>query len=405
MSIGTASRQISEVDVTRDLIEGTTAFIRDYLKAHGIDFEGRPLPVSFVPTLIKEHDLHSAVGTIRAIRQILNRVIDEFILQHSAGQTDGPLHEFFRPYEKWWQLIASERRSLPHINLMRYDAIFDRHGRWSLLETNTACPGGTIHCARIRSAWLASPFGRAITASLDIIDQPIDSPDCFVRHLVKLACAVAGQRSPNIALCTYRGLYPNELDSLKAEFDRKKASGAIAGGTLVVCDIRELSFSDGIASYRDQPIHLIHNKLDPLAIEPSDPELRPWVQAASSERTQFLNGLGAFYLTEAKRIFALLSDPLWRVELGIDEDLERSIGVVPFTKLIEEWQQAKASGRNLHRLLLSQKDQFVLKADALTRGVGVTVGSNVDGFTWAKAIAETRKNNGVAQKRVDTPHR
>jgi hypothetical protein len=222
MSIGTASRQISEVDVTRDLIEGTTAFIRDYLKAHGIDFEGRPLPVSFVPTLIKEHDLHSAVGTIRAIRQILNRVIDEFILQHSAGQTDGPLHEFFRPYEKWWQLIASERRSLPHINLMRYDAIFDRHGRWSLLETNTACPGGTIHCARIRSAWLASPFGRAITASLDIIDQPIDSPDCFVRHLVKLACAVAGQRSPNIALCTYRGLYPNELDSLKAEFDRKR---------------------------------------------------------------------------------------------------------------------------------------------------------------------------------------
>ncbi|HEX7941757.1 MAG TPA: hypothetical protein VF488_08110, partial [Gemmatimonadaceae bacterium] len=41
-----------------------------------------------------------------------------------------------------------ERRTLPEIGLMRYDLIIEAPGVWSVLETNTACPGATIRCSR-----------------------------------------------------------------------------------------------------------------------------------------------------------------------------------------------------------------------------------------------------------------
>jgi hypothetical protein len=161
-----------------------------------------------------------------------------------------------------------------------------------------------------------------------------------------------------------------------------------------------------MAFYKGRPVHLVHNKFDPLMIDPADPEIRAWVGAATaSTKTQFLNGLGAVYLTEAKRILALLSDPTQLAYLDPEAELARSTHLVPFTTLVTDWSRPGPSGRDLRQFLADNKDQFVLKADALTRGAGVTVGSSVDAEAWSRAIEETSRNNGVVQQKVATPQR
>jgi diaminobutyrate-2-oxoglutarate transaminase len=387
------------------LFRSTLEQITSTLSALKVDFEGRELPVSLLPTIVHEEDLQKIEPPIRAIRRFLNRVIDVFCSEHASGAHAKPLHLFFKPYEKWWDIIASEKRRLPNINLMRYDAVLEATGAWSLLETNTACPGGIIHCSRLRESWLNTPLGKHFRERLNIIEYPTDRSWSFVRFLHKQALKISRGAPPNIALCIHKGMYMNELESLQQEHDILVKEGMLDGGSLFIFDICELECSSdhSTASYRNVPIHLIYNKFDPLSIDPSNAGITGWLNASKSTHVDFLNSLGAFYLTETKRILALLCDPDLRTYVRSTDEISRYLSHIPYTALLSLWSGQGGPNREALRIAARQKDEFVLKADALTRGQGVYLGNALSDAEWRNALAETKRNNGVMQKKIATP--
>jgi hypothetical protein len=379
--------------------------IRHSLHVRGIDFEGREVPISLLPTWVFQRDLARVARAGALIRQALLAVLDRFLDEHRRGALDGPVHALFAPYRKWWDLIARERRTQPAIGLMRFDTVREVHGAWRVLETNTACPGGTISCAKVRDAWLHSSLGRCLTEGLPLHAYPIDDTAGFVKFLVHKAQVVAQHEAPNIALCWYKGLYTNELASLRAEHRLLVERGEVPGGEIILCDIRDIRCDGGQAFAFGKPVSLIHNKIDQLMVDPADPELEGWRRAAEGPRVEFLNSLGALYLTEAKRVLALLSGPSWWPILQLDRATTRAIEeLVPVSRVLpEDGQGPKAE--QLLRLLEHNRHHLVLKADSLTRGQGVYIGSKLSAADWRAALRETARNHGIVQVCVNTPRR
>lgn len=383
-------------------LAGTIHDITESLAQHGISFEGRALPVSLVPTVVPAVEIEALEHAGEVVRQVLNRVLVRFVEEHHARLFDGPLHRFFTPYYRWWDVIAAERRSQEHIQLMRYDAVRDDHGRWTFMETNTCCPGGTIHCARIRDAWRQTRLGRTLCQSELLSEFAIDSASGFVRFLAQQAAELA-PAAPNIAILNYRGTYTNELESLRRCHAQLRDKGAVGAGELLLGDIRDVTCHGGRAYLDGKPLALIYNKLDQLQIDPGAAEVAGWVAAAAGEGTEFLNSLGAMYLTETKRVLALLSDPTWSHCLDLSEDEQAVIKeVIPFTRLVEDF---LGSGAPDLSLPARERQAFVLKADALTRGSGVVIGDQVSREAWLEALEHTRTNHGVAQLKCHLPSR
>jgi diaminobutyrate-2-oxoglutarate transaminase len=380
--------------------------VRTQLRLQGIDFEGREVPVSLLPTLLEERDLARVARAGALVRSALLAVVDNFVAEHRAGDREGPLHHWYAPYRKWWDLIARERRRLPAIGLMRYDAVREVGGRWRVLETNTACPGGTITCAKARRAWLATALGRSLTEGLRLCSYPIDEPAGFVKFLAQTAQEVSQEKAPNIALCWCKGQYKNELAALQAEHRALVERGELPGGEIILCDIRDLTCDGGPAFAFGKPIALVHNKIDPLMVDPNDQEIAGWLRASRSLEVEFLNSLGAMYLTEAKRVLALLSDPDWWPVFGLDRAVTVAIEeLVPFTRALPSAEQHGPEAAELLRLLEQGRHHFVLKADALTRGQGVHIGSQLTPEQWRQAIRSTAEHNGVLQVCASTPRR
>jgi hypothetical protein len=291
---------------------------------------------------------------------------------------------------------------------MRYDAIREDSGRWAVLENNTCCPGGTIHCAQVRDAWLRSPVGREATRTLALAAFAIERPDSFVRHMVRVAQDATGKEAPNLAICSYQGWYKNELASLQAQHRLLVEQDAVPGGELLLCDATEVACDGGAAYVRGHEVAVIYNKLDPLTIDPASAELGGWMRAAASERVEFLNSLAAMYLTEAKRAVALLFDRGWQRSLGFDAPTIAAIeALIPPSYVLAHPQDGgeTAIEPQLLAALTADRERFVLKADMLTRGAGVALGKQLSGIEWENAIQSTVATHGIAQGCVDTPRR
>ncbi len=396
---------------SRDAVAQSQRAIRENLELHGISFEGKRLRVALTPTLIARAEIETLAPAGSKIRAALLAVIAQFLDEHRAvARADAPLHRFFAPYARWWDLVAAEVRKSEAIQLMRYDAIREDRGRWQLLETNTCCPGGTIHCARVRTAWLASPLGLEATSGVSLVEHPVDRADGFLRHLHQLASSLDdGSRHgspPRIAICSYRGFYQNEVASLLAEQARLIKAGELPGAELVIGDARELQCEGDVATLRGQRVDLIYNKLDPLMVDAHDPELAGWVRAVASPRVELVNSLAAMYLTETKRVLALLRDEDLRGALALDAATRAAIdALVPRSHVLPDPRDAEAGASDWLGELFSDRHRYVLKADASTRGAGIYIGRELSPAAWAEAMVATVAANGIVQECADIPHR
>lgn len=380
--------------------------IEHNLKQNDIHFEKKQLPVSIQPTLIVEDELSVISETGSMIRNILNNLLNDFVSSHHKGEYDSPLHLLFAPYYRYWDIIANESRKNDPIQLMRFDTIREPDGSWKFLENNTACPGGVIHCSYIRNAWLMTPFGWSISKGENIQTYPIDHNDSFIKFMVDVAEKSFPSSEINLAVCNYQGTYTNELSTLQRIHTALEKNGDIPPGQLIICDIQELEVHQDQAYYKEIPIHLIYNKLDPLMIEPHTPKISGWLHAARCSKTEFLNSIGAMYLSEAKRSLVLLSDPQFRKRLDISKKQDKILDtVIPYTRFLPTLPPKTEYDENFLYILKNQKNQFVIKADALTRGEGIYLGQQCTNEEWLKGIAHIKKKNGICQLCCQTPFR
>lgn len=380
--------------------------IRNHLAEFELYFEGKDVPVSTLPTLILREEIEEVRRCGDLIQKVLLKIAQAFILEHQKGDFNGPFHQMYSPYRRWWTIIGTEKRQLHHIGLMRYDSAREPSGRWRFFESNTACPGGVVSMSLINNVWKQTEIGKSVTNNLNIKNLQMSSPRAFIKYLVNQASRISQNNTPNIAICSHKGVYTYELTTLRKVHAEMIESGDLAGGKLVLSDIGEIECDGGEARIHGLPISLIYNKLDPLMIDPSDDSLKGWLMAAQSEKVDFLNSLAAMYLTETKRTFAILSDPVWWQRLGLDQVSINAINaVIPYTRVLPDENSCNLGEQHLLSFVRNNRHQLILKPDALTRGAGVFVGSQQTRAEWAESLVATRCENGIVQDSVMIPFR
>lgn len=393
---GRIANNIEPVHITLPVFDQNSIY--GELRGAGLNFEGRKLPISSIPTIVDRGSLAQAAYHGETIHQLLERIIDVTLHEIRSKPKNSKWLDFYGSYRKYFDLIALERRQSPQISLMRYDALEPSPGKWMFLETNTHCPGGVIHCALIREAWLNSVAGKYISEQLDIHSSLMDSADAFVHYLVRQAQLISQKHAPNILLATYRGFYPNELQTIVLRHGQLYDSKSQLAGSCLVGDIREIETDRfGRVSFRGINLDLIYNKLDPLMITHNCAETRGWQAAAASEHVEFLNGLGASYLTETKRTLAALWDRDLLQSLTPNQQAEQAVrSVIPYSEVLS--QDSSLSDR-----VILGRNNYILKPDALTRGSGVVIGCDVTPSVWRKAVTAKSKENYIVQSFVSAP--
>ncbi len=381
--------------VSLKVLETSLTQIKSCLYREGINFEGRELPVSLLPTILHKDQILESVGNLGIVRKLLERLALALVSDLNNDKKS-ILIEKFAPYRKYFDLIRSERRHMSHVQLMRYDTVQEEHEGFKVLETNTCCPGGVIHCSQIRNAYLNSKIGQNVIRGKKLAEYPVDSVAGFCEFL-----NCSNQKLPdahNIFIGNYKSTYTYELDTIQKRYNALSASNRV-GNRLFVGDIRDLEYKEGKVYYRDQRISLIYNKLDPLQINPDDPEISAWIEASRCQDCEFLNSLTAMYILETKRVLAILGTPEINDYLGFEDTEKQAVAAcVPQTSILEQHSIDDSA-------VIRDRHQYVLKADALTRGEGVFVGHAMSQDDWKQAVTQTIRNNGVVQECLKTPHR
>jgi hypothetical protein len=192
-----------------------------------------------------------------------------------------------------------------------------------------------------------------------------------------------------------------ELDLWVAQHERLRRAGVVKGDFLVG-DIREVDVSGGRAWLRGAPVALIHNKVNPIEVLPSDPTVRGWLEASRIPGVELLNSLGAMYLSEAKRVMQLIRAPEIQRLLQVSDDEAQAIeALTPQTSVIPA--RGAAGAAPVLEGLERDRETLVVKPDALTRGQGVYLGRTVPADQWRSRIDETQQRFGVAQRELRIP--
>ena len=356
----------------------------------GVSFEGNRLPFSLKPNVVSERDALHLANHLGVVRSTLNRLLKRLRRDLSESR-DSPLVKFFGTYSKWFGLMASEKRSIDDIMLMRFDAARPRFGQFLAMETNSGCPGGVINCANVKQAWYLSETARSYESHFNIATYPVDRDTGFISFVLELASQLP---SPNVAVCNFNGTYTNELSELSERSSRlAKEKGC---GRIVTADLREVKVRDGVTYAGDTPVGILYNKIDATMVEPDDPEIGGWLDASASQSSVFLNSLAALYVGEAKSAFAALYDDAVRAHIAVSEQEVRALEEsIAYTKRVcdmtcEEYADVQ---HNRH--------QYVLKADYESRGVGVYVGATTNKPEWERVLSDYISENGVAQRAID----
>lgn len=379
--------------INPELFAADTASIRRTLLDKGVNFEGRALPVSLKPNLIDVREAHDLAADLALVRRALNKLIDGLRRELATGSA-GRLSAFFADYQQWFPIIASEVRRLDPIMLMRFDTVRKAHGSFLAVEPNACCPGGVIHSARVRTAWLQTALGQRYASTFEIKETEIDDEYGFAKFVLSLAKQYPAK---NVAACNYNDIYQFELEALVEAGNVVNQNFDPDAGQIVFCDIRELSVRDGLTYARDVPVGIIYNKIDATMIKDDDPEIVGWQESCRSQSCDFLNSLGAIYIAESKSAFAALMDESIQDLINLDvTEIAAIKRRVPVTTSIPMLEQSGLSSN-----VVTNRHDYVLKPNYESRGIGVLVGRHTNEATWIQALKAYGISGGVAQEAID----
>ncbi len=174
------------------------------------------------------------------------------------------------------------------------------------------------------------------------------------------------------------------------------------GVPTVICDPRRLEYRHGTLWLGEDKISivyrrcLLHELLDHAA------EAQALLQAYRDGAVCMVNTPRSKMLHK-KSVMALLSDHAFGLELN-EEELDVVDRTVPWTRLlIESTTSFHGETVKLAKLLLDQRERFVLKPVDDYGGRGVVLGWETTPEDWARAIEASMGAPYVVQERVDQP--
>lgn len=383
-----------------DLTAASSDFAGSLIEA-GLSFEDREYPVSIRPYVLSAVDARNLGKAAETVVKVANRI-------PAVARSSAALREMYLTYNEFLSLLDDSQECF----LCRVDGVIDAAGRFTILELNTACPGGVIQAGTAFRIWerygqklLFDHAGSRMFSAGSVIEPGFGTwetdyslatdPHGFVRALVAAYRSHHGGEPSRARVVNYRGMYTNEVHHIVRGLSN-------IGINARLVDAAKIAVRDGQAYDMEsaEPLDLIYNKLDPLAL--MTPGLAQYLAAWSTTSAVFMNPLSSQWLLEDKTTIAVLSDPSFRHELAVtDAENEVIDAVVPWTRLVRDGRTTGPDGDriDLIEFACAEQRRLVLKPGNASRGDGVVFGYRASPQEWRRELARALTSPHVLQER------
>lgn len=366
-----------------DVLSQHQALLTAEVGRAGLNFEGRPYPVSLRPYALDEH-------SAKSIATIAERFVALLDVAAHVYCEDAEVRSLFPAYRNVERFATALPALKPIAQICRLDGLVTETGIYKILETNTDCPGGVIQNGLAAGIW--SKMNNPLRAGLNLTtsDQPfVADPDFFLKSLLAAHEQRTDRPARSASIVTFRGRFTNEVRQMVEGLNRLGVVTTTDDAATLRVVGHQVITSDG------RPIDLAYNKLD-LRDLIDDPSIEEYLDAAAQGYVTFLSPLICMWPLADKAVLALLSDPRFADRFSA-EDRAFCARHVPWTRFMVDGITTALTGESvdLFSYVLTNRTSLVLKPSNATRGQGVIVGPKVTQQEWESRLAEAIQ---------DTPH-
>ncbi len=272
------------------------------------------------------------------------------------------------------------------------------------VELNGEAPAGIAYTDRMASLMMKIPLMREFGKKYIVYRFATSGIllgallDCYYNFLRNSEVKKKLSSVPQIAIVDWRDV-PTWMEfELFQEFFESQGFNAI------ICDPRELEYTNGRLHYKGFKIDLLYRRVLVTEFLEKEDELRAMLQAYKDRAVCVINSFRA-KLLHKKSIFALLTDERYQ-RLFSDEERFTIHNYIPWTRRIEE-RKTIFGGQpiDLIPFIYKYKNSLVIKPNDDYGGRGVLLGWNATDKEWEKIIKTALDGDYyVVQERVPIPH-
>ncbi|MCS6885149.1 MAG: hypothetical protein RMM17_01700 [Acidobacteriota bacterium] len=263
----------------------------------------------------------------------------------------------------------------------RLDGFLAPEGEFYFVEYNAESPGGLAYGDVLAEIFMQMPVMKEFCDRYKCSIFPVR--ERVYENLIAAYHRWGGHDLPNIAIVDWSGVSTySEFVLMKKRFEER-------GCKVVICDPDELEYRNGRLYREDFCIDLVYKRViigELLTRKGID---HPIFQAARDRAVCVSNGMGVQMLYK-KAMFALLSDPVFSAQLGLDDELAAACNkYIPWTRKLRSCKTKYGDKEvDLVEFTFENKERLVLKPNGEYGGKGVVLGWEASDELWKDTVKE-----------------
>ncbi|AEB07118.1 hypothetical protein Corgl_1010 [Coriobacterium glomerans PW2] len=348
-----------------------------FLVSAGALYHGGPVQWSFVPRIFSKRDL----GHLAWIAETMGAIMDKLTRRYLDDPTLRSMFGFTPDLEALTMLSCGYESLLP---IARVDIFLnDETGDFKFCELNTDGSSGMLVTEEVSRAYMATETGRRFAERHDL--SAFDVYGACAETVIGCYREAAGNvEFPTIAAVDYaESIAAEEIEVLSRVFPDH-------GAALRFCDIRDLSYENGVLRDAIGPIDCVWRRavLSEMLEKPgSGPDA---LMACSREPHVPIVGGFRSWPCATKTVFSVLRDP-YVAEFLTEEQLDFVRKHVPETYLLDQ-------KSDLTRF--SDRIRWIVKPRDGYNSIGVRAGLDCTDEQWVSVLEEMARTGGTIQEYV-----
>jgi len=344
-------------------------------------YKGKPIDFHYQPMFFDPTDIQRFENLVSTFSSILKKVIHEYL-------KNPVFRSYFNFPSLMEELILIDPGYAMPFPVARFDLFYSYDNDFMFCELNTDGTSGMNESNPVEKAALSSQILKVLQKKYRISYFELFLP--WIEELLGCYSEFTGipNPKPNIAIMDWEGVATIE------EFKVFKQMLMQRGYRTVICDPRELKYTQKKLYYKDIPIDLIYRRSLTFEMCEREDDIRD-VLDAYADGNVCIVGPFRSHVIHNKRIFSILHDKTKTSFLSAEEQvfIEQHI---PFTK--------ELSDPDTEMQVRTSKDDYILKPMDRYAAKGVFVGIDHSQEEWERIIDSIQKKDSyLVQQFIEPP--
>ncbi|MFP4660937.1 MAG: glutathionylspermidine synthase family protein [Halanaerobiales bacterium] len=358
--------------ITRDKVKNSTAI-----------YKGEPVEFLYQGLFFTEDEYQQLKELLRGLTNILKKVVAEYRTE-SEFRTNFPFPELME------ELILVDPGYSIDFPMGRFDIFYDQEGQHMFCELNSDGSSAMNEIRVIQWVMSESLILKEIANTYNLKGFELFHTwiDSILTNYREFNGGIDDK--PNIAIVDFEG------EGTIYEFMEFQKRFKERGYQTIICDPRELNYTDGKLFYDELEIKLIYRRATTIRLVEEAENIADFINAYRDRAVCVVGGLVS-QIIHNKVLFAVLHD---EKKVSFLNENERNFikNHIPFTRVFDP--DDKLALNNIR----SNKDRWILKPLDKYAGKGVYAGKDFESSEWNVILEEIMDKDYIYQEYVTVPN-